>query len=294
MFNHVLIQKTGGSGGNTLSWFLNQHLGLQRGYSHDHRGRIVHIDQFDTAFTNAAPTSRHREAYGLPNTQWRRMDHALIDQFIWMSRADYSKTKTGLINFNIAADFDIKSHFTDTFVISLVPSTDNFWLITALRLVKDACRKMNWIDREMDINVYPSRQFMLEFYDNNGWIPAWWMWFEREQIGKFDSLLDDIPLVTAEKLLVKTSSDCVMEAGQFVTDRSLESLRDICDTLGIETLQDNAVAVVESWVDKNINLLDKLGISQYIGNKLDMTAQRQILRDTFLPIHEQLVAEDWN
>lgn len=294
MFDNILVRYKGGSGGNTLGWFISQHLDSNVDHTHDARGRMIYVDQFNAAFVSPIPPCHIREKYALPNMPWKSMDHAIIGRFIRESRLTNPLVTTGVTGYHMPADFEVKSHFYHTFVIDLVPSSDNFWMVQAMQIYKDACRKMRWVDRNMDITTYPSKHAILEFFDTHGWYPAWWLWFEHEPIGSFEDFINGRGVITASHQLVLNGSDIVIEAGEFLTGRSLSSLHKICAHIGINSYKDDAVSAILLWIDKNINLLDTLDLSCYIGSQLAMRDQRQILLDAFLPRYDLLIKQDGN
>jgi len=286
----ILIRYKGGSGGNTMCWYVGAALNDCQDINHDQRARMIAVDQFRGAFVSPVPADHLRSEYNLPNCTWHDMDQHTIGEFVRSARLDNPYVRTGLTSYHFNHSFDMRTAFPQTLIVDIIPNPSSFWLVQAMQIYKDACRKMHWVDRNMDEDIYPGKQRILEHHAEHGWYPAWWLWFERKPIGDFsDFLADRGTIVAGDPRLV--DSDLTLDAVTWLTDTSLGQADAVMDRLGLVARPEMRNRL-RSWVQRNLEVLDILGLNDYIDKTIDMVTQRQILQNTFLPRYQSLIEAD--
>lgn len=268
----VLVRYDGGSGGDTLAWFIAQHLDHgQAQTQHDSMNRMDFLGIWPNEFKNSRPLPRNMIAYDLPDKAWREMPCSVIANTV-RQMCESTQLRVG----NCHHVFDRNSSIHDMFpgftVIDLCSRAEHRWISTLLQLIKVALRQHQTEPNPAVFGRRPQFQDIKQFWQAHGWWLDYWSW--NCGIIPLEDFLDDI--LTVLDATYPCDGDHFID-NSFLLDAELSWLPKLSDLLRISTVSATACCALQAWIQRNIGLLHDLGVSDLVGKSLSTAEQHSLI-----------------
>ena len=268
---HVLVRVKGGCGGETLVRLLAKCLNHEISDAvHDNRNRAasIEMDVFYGQLLSEYPRLEAAQRFDLPLIPWKAMPSDAVTQYVSGMRADRPTHTIGMSHYVFGNDIQYQQIFPQTFFVD------------------------TYLPSDTDGVFYPDYDKIKAHHISHGWYPSWWTW-DHAPIGTFEQFIDRRGIGTFDtQLAEKASSDMIIEGGQFVTDALMSQLQPLLHRLGIYELDTTVLEDMDHWIHGNITILKTLNLSNYIDKQITVSQQFDLLKQTFLPIYNQLIEND--
>lgn len=291
MKTHTLIRYTGGSGGERISSIAAYYADTQSPLASTSHNRFIFADLFDSMFQLEGPSNTLIRECNLPEIAWVEMDSEMINRVVkWFSRQHPDRT-VGKAHHIFSRDLDYATAFPGFKILDLRPAPGKFWITTALHLYKAAC---NIQTTNLIFNGVQNKEYVYKIKDHfnaHGWWPEYWLWYGPIS---WDEFLD----IACSQLFNKTRperfddvADMVLDSANVVTDVDLSWSDEFCKFIGISNLTTDHTSALRNWVNGNLQILERVGITTDTHAELSVPDQIQLLKSKFTPVFYDVIHE---
>lgn len=279
----IMVRFKGGTGGETVSWFLDSSLNGNADTLKTSENRRIHIDVFNCLHGRTVSNKIIPRKFG---NYWDDIPADILKQR-FQRIIDLSSKKNPIAkgHHHIMSKDHWSKVFSDWKIIDILPDPYLGWICQTLQFYKGAFTKTT-VDVNKKYSKHPQFILVKKFFNKNGWVPEYWCSilnypersiydldnFFKQNYVKIDSIIE----------LSKWPNNHNIDGSKLLIDTTLCEFYKISNSFEFTISQDVEKQLLE-WVNKNCLIFEELGILDKVKSsyKMDDSESESFFRKLF-------------